>query len=41
MTERVLMTDEYQISEQEKALYDALEKYINYLKKKAFPEMNQ
>ena len=39
--ERILITDEYQISEQEQALYDALEKYINQPEKKAFPEMNQ
>lgn len=39
--ERILITDEYEISEQEQALYDALEKYINQPEKKAFPEMNQ
>lgn len=39
--ERVLLTDEYQFSEQEKALYEALEKYIYQPQKKAFPEMNQ
>lgn len=39
--ERILITDEYEISEQEQALYDALEKYIDQPEKKAFPEMNQ
>lgn len=39
--ERILITDEYQISEQEQELYDALEKYINQPEKKAFPQMNQ
>ena len=39
--ERILITDEYEISEQEQELYHALEKYINQPEKKAFPEMNQ
>lgn len=39
--ERILLTDEYLFSEQEKALYEALEKYIYQPEKKAFPEMNQ
>ena len=39
--ERILIADEYEISEQEQELYHALEKYINQPEKKAFPEMNQ
>lgn len=41
VTERVLLTNEYEPSQQESKLYDLLYKYINKPNKAAFPEMDK